>query len=45
MRQLIGHRGKLIERHEEEEADNQKKKKLTTLVSNVIKAKLRGLIK
>ena len=26
VRQLIGNRGKLIERHEEQEADNQKKK-------------------
>ena len=46
VRQLIGNRGKLIERHEEQEADNQKKKnKKTTLASNFIKAKLWGLIK
>lgn len=44
VRQLIGNRGKLIERHEEQEADKKKKKK-TTLASNFIKAKLWGLIK
>ena len=27
VRQLIGNRGKLIDRHEEQEADNQKKTK------------------
>ena len=45
VRQIIGNRGKLIERHEEQEADNQKKKKKNTLASNFIKAKLWGLIK
>ena len=48
MRQLIGNRGKLIERHEEQEADNKKTKKeqkKNTLASNFIKAKLWGLIK
>lgn len=45
VRQLIGNRGKLIDRHEEQEADNQKKTKKTTLASNFIKAKLWGLIK
>ena len=44
MRQPIGHRGKLRERHEEEEADNQKKKTNHTC-QHFIKAKLWGLIK
>ena len=45
MRQPIGHRGKLRERHEEEEADNQKKKKTNHTCQHFIKAKLWGLIK